>query len=134
MTANENTLSPRQGAVEAIRGALAQLHYYPGGSGIEVTRILARKLALAPSNFVLGNGSNDVLELVARAFLSTADSAVYSHHAFMVYPLAIQAIGARHVVVPARDFGADLDAMAKAIRADTKIVLLANPNNPTGPF
>jgi len=134
MASNENPLGPSPHALEAIRGALAELHYYPDGSGFELKRILARKLALAPANFVLGNGSNDVLELVARAFLTAADSAVYSQHAFMVYPLAIQAIGARHVVVPARDFGADLAAMARAVRADTKIVFLANPNNPTGTF
>jgi histidinol-phosphate aminotransferase len=134
MASNENPLGPSPRALEAIRGALAELHYYPDGSGFELKRVLARKLALTPENLVLGNGSNDVLELVARAFLTTADSAVYSQHAFMVYPLAVQAIGARHVVVPARDFGADLEAMARAIRADTRIVFLANPNNPTGTF
>jgi histidinol-phosphate aminotransferase len=134
MASNENPLGPSPRALSAIRGALAELHYYPDGSGFELKAILARKLALGPANLVLGNGSNDVLELVARAFLTTADSAVYPQHAFMVYPLAVQAIGARHVVVPARGYGADLDAMQKAIRADTKIVFLANPNNPTGTF
>ena len=134
MASNENPLGPSPRALEAIRGALADLHYYPDGSGFELKNVLARKLALRPSNFILGNGSNDVLELAARAFLTGADSAVYSQHAFMVYPLAVQAIGARHVVVPARDFGADLDAMARAVRADTKMVFLANPNNPTGTF
>ena len=134
MASNENPLGPSPRALEAIRGALAELHYYPDGSGFELKRMLARKLALEPANFVLGNGSNDVLELAARAFLTTADSAVYPQYAFMVYPLAVQAIGARHVVVPARDYGADLDAMARAIRSDTKIVFIANPNNPTGTF
>jgi histidinol-phosphate aminotransferase len=87
-----------------------------------------------PENIVLGNGSNDVLELAARAFLTAADSAVYSRHAFMVYALAVQAIGAKHIEVAARDYGHDLEAMAAAIRPDTKIVFLANPNNPTGTF
>ncbi len=134
MASNENPLGPSPRALEAIRGALAELHYYPDGSGFELKAILARKLALTPGNLVLGNGSNDVLELVARAFLTAADSAVYPQHAFMVYPLAVQAVGARHVVVPAVSYGADLDAMQKAIRADTKIVFIANPNNPTGTF
>src|SRR6266849_6905423 len=100
MASNENPPGPSPRALEAIRGALAELHYYPDGSGFELKAILARKLALTPGNLVLGNGSNDVLELVARAFLTAADSAVYSQHAFMVYPLVVQAIGARHIEVP----------------------------------
>src|SRR5207237_996120 len=105
-----------------VAEALAEVHYYPDGSGFELKAILARKLVLPPANFVLGNGSNDVLELAARAFLTAADSAVYAEHAFMVYPLAVQAIGARHLVVPARSCGADLAGVLKAIRAGTKVV------------
>jgi histidinol-phosphate aminotransferase len=134
MASNENPLGPSPKALAAIRGALAELHYYPDGSGFELKRVLARKLAVAPANLVLGNGSNDVLELVARAFLRREDSAVYSQHAFMVYPLAVQAIGARGIEVPARDFGSDLEAIAAAVREDTRIVFVANPNNPTGTF
>jgi len=84
------------------------------------------------SNIVLGNGSNDVLELVALAFLGPGLSAVYSQHAFAVYPLATQARGARAIVVPAREFGHDVEAMAAAIAGDTRVVWIANPNNPTG--
>jgi histidinol-phosphate aminotransferase len=134
MASNENPLGSSPKAIVAIRGALDALHYYPDGSGYELKAILARKFAVDPANIVLGNGSNDVLELVARAFLTRDDSAVYSQHAFMVYALAVQAIGARPVVVPAKDYGNDLDALARAIRADTKMVFLANPNNPTGTF
>jgi histidinol-phosphate aminotransferase len=134
MASNESPIGPSPKAVEAIRGALDVLHYYPDGSGYELKRLLSRRLGLAPENFVLGNGSNDVLELVARAFLTRDDSAVHSQHAFMVYPLAIQAIGAKAIVVPAREYGNDLDAMARAVRADTRIVFIANPNNPTGTF
>ena len=134
MASNENPLGPSPRALEAIRAALAELHYYPDGGGYELKRVLSRRLAVAPENIVLGNGSNDVLELVARAFLTRDDSAVYSQHAFMVYPLATQAIGARGIEVPARDFGTDLAAMRAAIRPDTKIVFVANPNNPTGTF
>jgi histidinol-phosphate aminotransferase len=134
MASNENPLGASPKAVEAIRGALGDLHYYPDGSGFELKAVLARKFAVEPANIILGNGSNDVLELVARAFLTPADSAVYSQHAFMVYALAVQAIGATRLEVPARRYGTDLDALARAIRADTKIVFLANPNNPTGTF
>ncbi|HSW82690.1 MAG TPA: histidinol-phosphate transaminase [Usitatibacter sp.] len=134
MASNESPLGPSPKALAAIRGALCDLHYYPDGSGYDLKRLLSQRLALAQENFVLGNGSNDVLELVARAFLTREDSAVYSQHAFMVYPLAVQAIGAKAIVVPARDYGNDLEAMARAVRPDTKVVFLANPNNPTGTF
>jgi histidinol-phosphate aminotransferase len=134
MASNESPLGPSPKALAAIRDALDVLHYYPDGSGYDLKRLLAERLVLRPENLVLGNGSNDVLELVARAFLRPGDSAVYSQHAFMVYPLAIQAIGATRIEVPARDYGNDLEAMAAAVRADTRIVFLANPNNPTGTF
>ena len=134
MASNENPLGSSPKAIEAIRGALDQLHYYPDGSGFDLKAILARKFAVDPANVILGNGSNDVLELTARAFLTGNDSAVYSQHAFMVYALAVQAIGAKHIEVPAKDYGNDLDALARAVRADTKMVFVANPNNPTGTF
>ena len=134
MASNENPLGPSPRAVAAIRGALSDLHYYPDGGGYDLKRALSRKLGVDPECLLLGNGSNDVLELAARAFLTPADSAVYSRHAFLVYPLVVQAIGARGIEVPARGYGADLEAMARAVREDTKIVFLANPNNPTGTF
>jgi histidinol-phosphate aminotransferase len=134
MASNENPLGPSPKALVAIRGALEDLNYYPDGAGYELKRIVARQQGVSPEGIVLGNGSNDVLELVARAFLQPTDSAVYSRHAFMVYPLVVQAIGATRIEVPAKDFGNDLDALAAAVRADTKMVFLANPNNPTGTF
>ena len=134
MASNENPLGPSPRAIEAIRGALGELNYYPDGSGYELKRALAARFAIGPANIVLGNGSNDVLELVGRAFLRPGDSAVYSQHAFMVYPLVVQAIGATGIEVPARDFGNDLEALGAAVRADTRMVFLANPNNPTGTF
>ena len=134
MASNENPLGPSPKAVAAIRGALDDLAYYPDGSGYELKRALELKFGIAPERVVLGNGSNDVLELVARSFLTPADSVVYSRHAFLVYPLVVQAVGAHAIEVPAKNHGSDLDAMARAIRADTKIVFLANPNNPTGTF
>src|SRR3954468_12255185 len=134
MASNENPLGPSPRAVAAIEKALSDLNYYPDGGGYELKGKLSGKLGVRPENIVLGNGSNDVLELVARAFLRREDSVVYSRHAFMVYPLVTQAIGARAIEVPARDFGTDLDAIGAAVRPDTRIVFLANPNNPTGTF
>ena len=134
MASNENPLGASPRALAAIRNALDVLHYYPDGNGFELKKALSRRFGVAPGNLVLGNGSNDILELVARAFLTGADSAVYSQHAFLVYPLVVQAIGAKHIVVPAVKFGNDLDALARAVREDTKIVFVANPNNPTGTF
>ena len=134
MASNENPLGPSPRALEAIRGTLPDLAYYPDGSGFTLKGIISRRLGVRPENIVLGNGSNDVLELAARTFLTSAESALYSQHAFLVYPLVIQAIGARHIEVPAKAYGHDLDAMAAAIRPDTKLVFLANPNNPTGTF
>ena len=134
MASNENPLGPSPRAIAAISQALADLNYYPDGSGYDLKAKLATKLPVRPENIVLGNGSNDVLELVARAFLRREDSVVYSRHGFMVYPLVTQAIGARAIEVPARDFGADLEAIARAVRPDTRMVFLANPNNPTGTF
>ena len=101
MASNENPLGASPRALAAIRGALEELHYYPDGSGHDLKQLLSRKLQLGPGNLVLGNGSNDILELVARAFLTRDDSAVYSQHAFMVYPLAVLAIGAKGIEVPA---------------------------------
>jgi len=132
MASNENPLGASPRALAAIQAALGVLHYYPDAHDLK--QLLSRLLGLAPASLVLGNGSNDVLELAARAFLTRGDSAVYSQHAFMVYPLAVQAIGATGIEVPARVYGTDLDAMARAIRADTKMVFVANPNNPTGTF
>lgn len=134
MASNESPLGASPKALAAIRGALDVLHYYPDGSGYELKGILSRSLGVSPDNLVLGNGSNDVLELVARAFLRAGDSAVYSRHAFLVYPLAVQAVGATGIEVPARAYAADVEAMGAAVRADTKVVFVANPNNPTGAF
>lgn len=134
MASNENPLGSSPKALEAIRAALGDLAYYPDGSGFELKAAIAAKFAVKAENIVLGNGSNDVLELVARAFLTREESTVYSQHAFMVYALATQAAGARHIEVPAKDYGHDLEAIARAIAPDTKIVFLANPNNPTGTF
>jgi histidinol-phosphate aminotransferase len=117
---------------EAIRAASATLSRYPDGNGFQLKQALAKQLGVGLENITLGNGSNDVLELAARAFLAPGTSAVYSQHAFAVYPLATQATGAAGIEVQARRFAHDLDAMRAAIRPDTRVVFIANPNNPTG--
>lgn len=134
MASNENPLGPSPKALAAIRGALDDLHYYPDGSGFDLKGVLSGMLGVTPAHIVLGNGSNDVLEITARAFLRPGDSAVYSRHAFMVYPLAIQAIGAERIEVPTKGYDTDLAALAAAVRDDTRMVFVANPNNPTGTF
>ena len=138
LASNENPLGPSQAVLEALRSEFDDLARYPDGNGFALKAELAEKLAVDVSGITLGNGSNDVLELVARAFRTAQSSAVFSAHAFAVYPIVTQAIGARSRVVPAHDgsqgprFGHDLEAMLEAIADDTRVVFVANPNNPTG--
>lgn len=134
LASNENPrgIGPRTRA--AIEASLGDLARYPDGNGFELKDALSRRFGVGMDSIVLGNGSNDVLELVAMAFLGAGSSAVYSQHSFAVYPLATQARGARGLSVPARNFGHDLGAMEKAVAADTRVVFIANPNNPTGTF
>jgi histidinol-phosphate aminotransferase len=134
LASNENPrgIGPRTRA--AIEASIAEVARYPDGNGFELKQALARRYGVDMGSIVLGNGSNDVLELVALAFLGPGRAGVYSQHAFAVYPLATQARGARPIVVPAREYGHDLEAMAKAIDDETYVVWLANPNNPTGTF
>lgn len=132
LASNENPLGPSPKAVAAITRAAAELTRYPDGAGFELKAALAKRNNVDPRQIVLGNGSNDILELTAHAFLRPGTSAIYARHSFAVYPLATQAFGATGIEVPARDYGHDLDAMLRAIRQDTRLVWLANPNNPTG--
>ena len=132
LASNENPRGASPKAIAAMHLAIGEAGRYPDGNGFALKDALAKRYGLSASRIVLGNGSNDVLEMAARAFLAPGTSAVYSEHAFAVYPLATQATGATGIVVPARDHGHDLDGMAKAIRGDTRVVFVANPNNPTG--
>src|SRR5688572_17920625 len=132
LASNENPrgIGPRTRA--AIEAALCDIARYPDGNGFELKHALSKRYGVDMASIVLGNGSNDLLELVAHAFLGPGRAAVYSQHAFAVYPLATQARGARPIVVPAKDYAHDLDAMLKAIDDETYVVWIANPNNPTG--
>jgi len=132
LASNENPLGVSPLAMRAARQALEDAARYPDGNGFELKQALARHYGVEMPQIVLGNGSNDVLDLAARAFLTPGLEAIYSQHAFAVYPLATQAVGASGVEVPARDFGHDLGAMLRAVSARTRLIFIANPNNPTG--
>jgi histidinol-phosphate aminotransferase len=132
LASNENPRGASPKVQAAIAAAAADLTRYPDGNGFALKAALSQRLGVAPEQIVLGNGSNDVLELVTHAFLRPGDHAVYSQHAFIVYPLATQARGATGIEVPAKAFGHDLDAMQQAITPKTRVVFIANPNNPTG--
>ncbi len=134
LASNENPLGASPAAIAAMQKLLSGVALYPDGSGYEFKSALMRKYGVAREQIVLGNGSNDVLELAGRAFLTAQDSAVFSQYAFAVYPLTVQAIGAKAIETPALNFAHDLAAMARAVRNDTKILFVANPNNPTGTF
>ena len=134
LASNENPrgIGPRTRA--AIDAALADIARYPDGNGFELKQALAGRYHVDLGSIVLGNGSNDVLELVSLAFLGPGRAAVFSQHCFAVYPLATQARGARSIVTPAKNYGHDLETMAKAIDDETYVAWIANPNNPTGTF
>ena len=132
LASNENPLGMSPKARAAVAAALDGLARYP--DQFDLIDKLAERLGVARNQIVLGNGSNDVLELAARVFLAPGRSAVFSAHAFAVYPLATMAAGAACLVAPAKHYGHDPAAMLAAIRQDTRIVWIANPNNPTGTF
>ncbi|HEX6795446.1 MAG TPA: histidinol-phosphate transaminase, partial [Casimicrobiaceae bacterium] len=132
LASNENPRGASPKVQAAIAAAAAELTRYPDGNGFALKAALSKRLRVQPEQIVLGNGSNDVLELVTQAFLRPGDHAVYSQYAFIVYPLATQARGAVGIEVSAKDYGHDLDAMQQAITPQTRVVFIANPNNPTG--
>jgi histidinol-phosphate aminotransferase len=135
LASNENPLGCSPLATAAMHEAIKSIALYPDGNGFELKDALHKRFGVEHAHIVLGNGSNDMLELAARAFLTVGDKAVYAQHAFAVYPLAIQEVGAVGVCVPAKNFGHDLDAMREAaIEHKAKLVFIANPNNPTGTF
>lgn len=134
LASNENPLGCGEKAKAAMRLAIEQAHLYPDGSAYELKAALAAKWRVSMDAIVIGNGSNDLLDYVAMAYLAPGTSAVYAQHCFAVYPITTQARGATGIKVPAQAYGNDLDAMLAAIRTDTRMLFLANPNNPTGTF
>jgi histidinol-phosphate aminotransferase len=132
LASNENPLGPSPIVLEAIQNSLKDISRYPDSNGFTLKKALAQKYGIEMDMIILGNGSNDVLELIARAFVTPRQSVVFSEYTFAVYPLVTQAIGAQAIVTPAKNWGHDLEAMQAAIREDTRLVFIANPNNPTG--
>ena len=132
LASNENPLGPSPKAVAAIRAKLDQLNFYPDGDCFYLKQGLARKLGVAPENLVFGNGSNEIIELAARTFMRPGEEAVMAEQAFVVYQLIVQAVGGKGRAVPLKNFTHDLEALAGAVSERTRIVFLANPNNPTG--
>lgn len=138
LASNENPLGPSPKALAAAEAALAEIHRYPDGNGFLLRQALAAHHDMDPLGVTMGSGSNDLLEMVARAFLGPGREAVFAQHAFAIYAIASQAVGATLVQTPAnppdhaQPYGHDLDAMRAAITAKTRVVFIANPNNPTG--
>jgi len=130
LASNENPLGPSPKVLEAVQGALKNITRYP--DGFDLTAKLATLLKVNAKQITLGNGSNQVLNVIAQTFLMPEHNAVISAHAFIVYPIAVKMLGAQLKTIPAKNWGHDLDAMAQAIDDKTRIVFIANPNNPTG--
>ncbi len=132
LASNENPLGPSPAGLAAIAKALPQLHLYPDGNAFFLKEKLARKLEVASNQLVLGNGSNELLEFIGHALLSPGDEVVVSQYCFAVYPIVTALFGAKLVTVPAKKYGHDLAGMLSAVNSRTKVVFVANPNNPTG--
>jgi histidinol-phosphate aminotransferase len=132
LASNENPLGPSPKALTAIAAALGSLHRYPDGSAFYLRRRLAERLGVPSDQILVGNGSNEIIELVVRTFLRPGDEAVMADQAFVIYRMVVQSVGGVPRIVPLRHFTHDLEAMAEAITPRTRLVFLANPNNPTG--
>ncbi len=132
LASNESPLGPGPAALAAVAECAKGLARYPDGNGFALKQALAAHHGVRPECLTLGNGSNDVLELITRGFVTADNEVVFSQHAFAVYPLVTQAVGAKAVVTPAKNFAHNLEAMSAAVGEKTKVVFIANPNNPTG--
>lgn len=132
LASNENPLGPSPMGIEAARNALASSNRYPDGAGFYLREALSEKHHIPIDNIILGGGSTELIDLSARMVLRPADCGVTSYGSFPLYYIAIRATGARYVDVPMRDYHFDLDAMARLLPPETKLIFLANPNNPTG--
>jgi histidinol-phosphate aminotransferase len=132
LASNENPLGPSRLALAAMRKALGQVSLYPDGNAFYLKQKLAAKLDVTPAHLILGNGSNEILEFIGHAFMAPGAEVIVSQYCFAVYPIVTALFGGKLVVVPAKDYSHDLEAMLAAITPHTRVVLVANPNNPTG--
>ena len=134
LSANETPLGASPRAREAAAAVLERLHDYPDGSAARLREAIARRHGLNPANIVCGNGSDELLQLMAQTYLAPGDEAIHTEHGFLVYPIAIRAAGATPVVAPEREMRTDVDAILERVTPRTRIVFVANPNNPTGTY
>ncbi|GAB4389836.1 MAG: histidinol-phosphate transaminase [Thermodesulfovibrionales bacterium] len=132
LASNENPLGPSPDAVRALSGRIGTLNRYPDGGGFYLKEALSGALGVEPGSIILGNGSNELLDVAVRTFMAPGDEAVMARPSFVVYSMSVQAHGCRAIEVPLRDFTHDLEAMAGAVNEKTRVVFIANPNNPTG--
>ena len=134
LASNENPLGPSRKALRAMRAALRRVHLYPDGASYELKKRLSQEFSLPAEQFIIGNGSNEIIELLARGFLSEGDRIVSSENTFLVYPLIAKTCGASYTAVPMKNFRYDLRGILDAIDDRTRIIFIANPNNPTGTY
>jgi len=132
LASNENPLGPSPKAIEAMRDAIENAHLYPDGGAFYLRNAIAQKLNVTPDHILLGNGSNEIIELLAHAFLERGDAIVTSEHAFVAYKIIARVFGAQTIEAPSRDYGHDLDAILDAITDRSELIFIVNPNNPTG--
>jgi histidinol-phosphate aminotransferase len=132
LASNENPLGPSPRAIAAMGDAIENAHLYPDGGAFYLRNAIAAKLSVTLDHIILGNGSNEIIELLAHAFLERGDAVVTSEHAFVAYKIIARVFGAETIEAPSRDYGHDLDAILDAITDRTEIIFIANPNNPTG--
>jgi len=132
LASNENPLGPGKLALAAMRKVEEQVSRYPDGNGFKLKHLLAEQHGVTSENITLGNGSSEILELVARTFVIPENQVIFSEHAFAVYPILTQAVGAKAMITPAKNWGHDLNAMRDAVTDQTRLIFVANPNNPTG--
>ena len=134
LASNENPLGPSRKALRAMRKALLDAHLYPEGSCYYLLKRLSQELNVSEAQIICGNGSNEIIELIGRGFLSEGDEVISSETSFLVYPILTQACGAVYREVPMKDFAYDLEGILNAITEKTKVIFIANPNNPTGTY
>ncbi len=132
LASNENPLGPSPAAVAAMEQAIQSLHLYPDGNAFYLKQKLAAKLGVATANLILGNGSNEIIEFIGHALMAPGAEVVVSQYCFAVYPIVTSLFGAKLITVPAKDHGHDIPAMLRAITPQTRVIFVANPNNPTG--
>jgi histidinol-phosphate aminotransferase len=134
LSSNETPLGPSPKAIEAFRANASQLALYPDGSAVRLRDAIGKRYGLDPANIICGNGSDDILHLIAEAYLGPGDEGLYSQYGFLEYPIVTRAAGATPVVAPEKDYATDVDALLAKVTERTKVVFLANPNNPTGTY